>query len=224
VAVALTTAGSSLVLYPVTAILGALLSARRGWLRVVDALAVPALLATGSALRFAVSIAVARVRPPVADWLYPASGFAFPSGHTGNTTMAVGLLILAYRQTRPAGHRHILTSGAALLAAGAVGWSRVYLGLHWPSDVAGGWAFGVLWVALLALLGLGRPPTATEGGLAVEPAGGRCGFGCMPTVIGNATAVARPSLTPAARPTTSARTRRGTARHVTGGAHPRPGN
>lgn len=75
--------------------------------------------------------------------------------------MAVGLLVLVYRRTRPGRHRCIVAWCAAILAAGAVGWSRVYLGMHWPTDVAGGWAFGALWVSLLALLGLGRPPPPT---------------------------------------------------------------
>jgi undecaprenyl-diphosphatase len=43
---------------------------------------------------------------------------------------------------------HRLAAGGAVLLSLLVGTSRVMLGVHWPSDVAGGWAFGALWVLL----------------------------------------------------------------------------
>ncbi|MDQ2707190.1 MAG: phosphatase PAP2 family protein [Actinomycetota bacterium] len=150
-------AGSSPVLYPVTGVIAALISLQRGAARLLDALLVLVALGIGSAARVGVSVVIGRARPPVADWLYHANGFAFPSGHTTNTTIAVGLLVLLYRQTGPLRWRCSIAWALAVVAAASVGWSRVYLGVHWPSDVAGGWLFGVGWVALVALVGDRRP-------------------------------------------------------------------
>ncbi|WP_331532626.1 phosphatase PAP2 family protein [Pseudonocardia sp.] len=151
-ALAVTTAASSPVLYPVTAVASALVSRRAEWSRLVDALVVTVVLGLGSAARFGCSVLIARARPPAADWLAQATGFSFPSGHTANTTIAAGLLALAYHHTADARGRRVAAWVTALVAAVAAGWSRVYLGVHWPTDVAGGWLFGAGWIALVGLV------------------------------------------------------------------------
>jgi len=70
---------------------------------------------------------------------------SFPSGHANSSMifyLAVALALTAgTRWERPA-------AAAAVLLSLLVGISRVMLGVHWPSDVIGGWAFGLLWVLL----------------------------------------------------------------------------
>lgn len=91
-------------------------------------------------------LAVDRVRPALPDPVATASGLSFPSGHALNS--AVGALLLGW----VAGHRY---GGRGRLAAGllggllvlAVGVSRVGLGVHYLSDVVGGWLLGGVWVA-----------------------------------------------------------------------------
>jgi undecaprenyl-diphosphatase len=93
---------------------------------------------------------VGRARPPVADWAGTAGGPAFPSGHTTAATLfALSCAWAIAPRLRPGRPRAALWCGAALYA-GLVGWSRVWLGVHWPSDVAGGWLFGVAFAALAA--------------------------------------------------------------------------
>lgn len=83
-------------------------------------------------------------RPRPAFDAHPVTTFShsFPSGHAGNsmiTFLAIALIALPQRW-RAAG------VGAAILLALAVGATRPVLGVHWPSDVLGGWLFGLAWV------------------------------------------------------------------------------
>jgi len=93
----------------------------------------------------------ARLRPDPQGHLVPVETFAFPSGHAANATLVWLCLALLV----PRGDRtRALAVWAAVWLALAVGASRVMLGVHWPSDVIGGWAFGLFWaLALLRLSG-----------------------------------------------------------------------
>jgi len=109
-----------------------------------------------STARWAISTLVARERPTRTGRLADAHGYAFPSGHAMASAIAAGLLtwLAASRLERPAGRR--VAGLLALAWAGAVGWSRVYLGVHWPSDVLGGWSLAITWLAFLHFLGFPR--------------------------------------------------------------------
>jgi membrane-associated phospholipid phosphatase len=88
---------------------------------------------------------IARARPDLEPHLVIVKTSSFPSGHATNSmifylSLAV-VLTAGTRSQRPA------VAGAVLLSL-LIGASRVMLGVHWPSDVIGGWAFGMLWVML----------------------------------------------------------------------------
>jgi len=88
---------------------------------------------------------IARARPDLEPHLVVVKTSSFPSGHATSSmifylTIAIALTAGTRWQRRAA--------AAAVLLSLCVGVSRVMLGVHWPSDVVGGWAFGMLWVLL----------------------------------------------------------------------------
>ncbi len=88
----------------------------------------------------------ARARPAVAEMLRAATGYSFPSGHAMGSAIAFGALAyLAFRGIRSWPARAAVIAFLYTLVA-AVALSRVYLGVHWVSDVAGGIAAGTVWV------------------------------------------------------------------------------
>jgi undecaprenyl-diphosphatase len=95
-----------------------------------------------------------RARPDVAGRQVAVHSMAFPSGHSANA-MAVGLAI-ALLATSPGVRRPAVALALAL--AFVTGLCRLVLGVHWPSDVAGGWAFGAAWTLLLVRLFGTAPP------------------------------------------------------------------
>ena len=94
---------------------------------------------------------VARPRPP-GEPLVSASGYSFPSGHTLNSTATYGLLaVVALWSRLPLAIRRAAVIAGVTLPI-LVGLSRIALGVHYPTDVLGGWLAGVAFVALAATL------------------------------------------------------------------------
>ncbi len=99
-----------------------------------------------------------RARPLGADPAWAEAGFSFPSGHSSGAVVAYGLLAYTAFRLLPARWH-----GAALMAAVALAWtvgaSRVFLGVHFASDVIAGFASGGVWLLLcIGGLGLARAP------------------------------------------------------------------
>jgi undecaprenyl-diphosphatase len=112
---------------------------RRGRLAVLLVL----IVTIGRALSEAQKYWIARVRPELEPHLVVVKTSSFPSGHA--TSSMIFYLAVAVALT--AGTRwQRIAAGAAVLLSLLIGTSRVMLGVHWPSDVIGGWAFGLLWV------------------------------------------------------------------------------
>lgn len=159
VAIGCTVVGGSSVVYPLFVAIAALTvrhrTVPRSWVRPLVALAV---LAGGTLVRTALSVILHRSRPPRGDWAYVATGSSLPSGHTTTATLAAALMLWLFW---PRLHSDLGRAGCAATAsiyAAAVGPSRIYLGVHWPTDVLGSYLLALAWLSGTCLtIGLMRP-------------------------------------------------------------------
>jgi membrane-associated phospholipid phosphatase len=144
---AASTAGGPVILGAVTVAAGVVLGII--WRSRGPVLVAAVSVAGNSVLTLALKEAVARPRPPLSGALAAADGYAFPSGHAATAAAAFGVLaFLCAGPLRAWTARVAVWAGAAMLTT-LVGISRVYLGVHWTTDVLGGWAFGTLWLAVV---------------------------------------------------------------------------
>jgi len=141
-AIDLTALGGGVVLTIVVVAAAGLLLARR---LPLTAAALVAACWSGGRVVALVKDAVARARPDLAERLVPVASASFPSAHAANSAVVyLSLAALAAQVTPDRATRRYLF-GLAIVLTGAIGCSRVYLGVHWPSDVLAGWSFGTLW-------------------------------------------------------------------------------
>jgi membrane-associated phospholipid phosphatase len=86
----------------------------------------------------------AKPRPQLWTRLIAESSFSFPSGHALGSMVLYGFLAYVLAVQFPRSARWIYSIAAAIVAA--IGTSRLYLGVHWPTDVVSGYAVGFLWL------------------------------------------------------------------------------
>jgi undecaprenyl-diphosphatase len=139
----LTTAGSFPLLAPlaVTALL------LRRWNRPADDIALVVIAAGSAALPWLVKLIVARPRPTF-EHLQQLSSLSFPSEHTTQAAAIYLTIAILLSKGLNRGLRELVIV-LALLIAVVVAWSRVYLGVHYPSDVAAGLILGWSWALLV---------------------------------------------------------------------------
>jgi undecaprenyl-diphosphatase len=114
-------------------------------------------------LLFAITVAGAEILDQILKLMFhrprPATFFALgqpigdsvPSGHAlVSCAFFGGLAVFAAGRTGSRARRCLYYVGAALLIA-AIGFSRIYLGMHYPSDVLGGWAAAAVWIFIVAV-------------------------------------------------------------------------
>jgi len=108
-----------------------------------------AAFAGAAALYDIVKPAVARTRPPAALQVGgPDTGWAFPSGHATQSIAFYGMLAIVLSLWYAPSRRRLFAIGAGLVVI-LVGASRLYLGVHWLTDVLGGYALGLAWMSLV---------------------------------------------------------------------------
>jgi len=146
----LTALGGETALVLIVTIIVGFLAVQRHWLTFW--------LVVGGTISGSIAVAIAkaligRARPALTDHLVTVTSASFPSGHAANSAiiyLTIASLMVQIVEERRA--RIYILIAAALLAT-AIGFSRVYLGVHWPSDVIAGWSFGTLWALAWWALG-----------------------------------------------------------------------
>jgi undecaprenyl-diphosphatase len=120
--------------------------------RTRTALFVLAATGSGAALGSLLKLVYDRPRPAIVPHLVEVASSSFPSGHATDAAVVYLTLgaLLARTVAEPVLRVYILCAAALLVLL--VGVSRVYLGVHWPSDVVGGWTIGAAWALGCSLL------------------------------------------------------------------------
>ena len=166
----LTDAGSTGAVIVVAALTFAVGAAIGPWRHGLIGAAIIGLAAIGVEL---VKAFVARVRPEVLDPLLVEHGFSFPSGHATLSTVAYGVLaVLISRSRLPRAARIAVIAGLAVLVF-AIGVSRIWLGVHFPTDVLAGWTAGVVIVLFYAAITREVSREPAEAAVDADPAAQR---------------------------------------------------
>lgn len=150
---AVTWVGSNTVLVPALVVAVLLLRRLRGsWWPALQLVVIYGAAVLGHAV---VAETVQRARPPAADWLAAASGWSYTSGHaTQISAFCGGLLLVVVPAVSHRLRAVAIASGVVIVCL--VGASRVYLGVHWLTDVLGGFMMSTTLVCLVGLVVLGR--------------------------------------------------------------------
>jgi undecaprenyl-diphosphatase len=143
---AVTWLGSGGVLWALTGAAAVVLAIRRRWRLVIYLL----VAGVGELILDPVLKAlVGRLRPVVAHPIAHGNGDSFPSGHSLGSFVCYGALFLVFLPAVRGTWRRVFTVGIVALIA-AIGISRLLLGVHYISDVLGGWALGLTWLGITA--------------------------------------------------------------------------
>lgn len=106
-----------------------------------------------------------RPRPDIVPHLTSFGSASLPSGHAMDSAVVYLTLAGLLMRLVPMARLRIYTIGCAVALTTAIGISRLYLGVHWPTDVAMGWITGAVWALLwwaIAWWLLNRPAAATD--------------------------------------------------------------
>jgi undecaprenyl-diphosphatase len=146
VAIAVTFLGEPRLLTFVSVVFGIILLRQRHWASTIT-LAIVA--AGGIGLNFLLKDLFARARPELWQRIVDVNYYSFPSGHAMISMVIYGFIgyWLASRYRR---WRSFIAIATIVLIA-AIGLSRLYLGVHWPTDVVAGYAAGLVWVLVCIL-------------------------------------------------------------------------
>lgn len=146
-----TSLGGAVVLTLLTlASIGVMLLGRR-WR---GALFVAVSVAGGTLLSTALKMSFDRARPDIVPHAMEATSASFPSGHSMLAMVTYLTLGAVLAEGQPSPRIRIYLLGWAVFLAFIVGLSRVYLGVHWPTDVLAGWCVGSAWALLCGSVAL----------------------------------------------------------------------
>ena len=149
VAKAITDLGSGWVVVPLAAVAGVALALRRRWIELAVLIGGVAIIAF---MPGAIKGWTERPRPQGGE--VSAPGYSFPSGHAARATLYTWLAVTLALRVVPGLTRRSLVIAAGIALTVLIGLTRVYLGVHWLSDVSAGWALGFAGFAMCAVIAL----------------------------------------------------------------------
>lgn len=153
IALTLTPLGVGWGVIPVLLVIGIILAYRWNWRSLLYLIVTP----LGSFLLNRVfKLYFHRERPHLWEVFSPDLSYAFPSGHAMSSTSFVMVLIVLAWNTR---WRWVVLIGGSLFVL-TIGWTRIYLGMHYPSDVLAGWLLAIAWS--LAVMLVVQPQNTTN--------------------------------------------------------------
>ena len=159
IAKAVTALGSAAICWSLAAIAAAVLAARRRWAELGVLVAGMAIVIAGV---HELKDAIDRPRPE--EGLVDVSGSSFPSAHAAYSTFYVWLAVTIVMRLRVGMARGALVVAAGIVVTALIGLSRVYLGVHYMSDVNAGWALGAAAFSLCAAVALVITTVRQNGG------------------------------------------------------------
>lgn len=126
-------------------------------------------VASGSAFGAVMKLAFTRVRPALEVARIPIpDSYCFPSGHALGAVLFFGSLVILIMLNEKQLKAALLQSSLCILAAAAIGMSRVYLGVHYLGDIIGSWLLGIAWLALVVIVSA-RWGASSQTELVTEP-------------------------------------------------------
>ncbi len=103
------------------------------------------------ALNYLLKERFGRARPALWDWIVNVGHYSFPSGHAMMSMVIYGFI--GYTLAKEFPHQRKQIFALTILLIAAIGFSRLYLGVHWPTDVVAGYTTGLIWL-IACILGL----------------------------------------------------------------------
>lgn len=122
-------------------------------------------VALGWVLNDAMKMLIGRDRPELVPHLTAAGGYSFPSGHSFASAMVYVGMALAFASMSGRHSVRYTLIGAAMVLSAMIAWSRVMLGVHFPSDALAGWMGGAAWAFTAAAVLYKPAKAAADSGL-----------------------------------------------------------
>ena len=175
-AVAVTTCGGPTGVAVAATVISAIWSWR--WRSLLPAVVIVGTVAVAAGANTLTKLEVDRARPPVSAHLVAETDLSYPSGHAVGTVALAGAMLILYLPAARSQLRRVAALVAAAVAAAVVAMSRLYLGVHWLSDVVGGALLGMSVVLASALLVAVLDARAASTAADAEPEPDRRTAGC----------------------------------------------
>lgn len=115
-----------------------------------EALLLAVTVALGWGVDWAIKVGVGRPRPTLVPHLTEAGGTSFPSGHSFNSAVVYIAIALAFATLSARESVRYTIVASAIVLSLIIAWTRVWLGVHFPTDVIAGWLGGAGWAFLAA--------------------------------------------------------------------------